>query len=913
MNKRPGFIITVIVFIAALVGFYVYLKKQQNPDVRPINAVPMNAALVIELKKPDKFFRTTYKKNVVLNQLKSLGKLSELNEQITRLDTLFQTNDKVNKLFKDKSLLLSVHDIGKNEFHPLFAISLSGRFEANQVFKSIEGAWGSQYEITSDRYNQVKVYKITKKGRSFFYAYNNGLLLGSSSELLIEDAIRQAESEHGLLSDNGLNRLMETAGDHSEANIYIQFEYFQKYLSTIFSSSYLDKMAVNQVSDWIELDLNAKSQTILLNGFSYSNSDEKRLTNLFKGQNPQQIKFLKFIPVEAESFLGYGLSNYSLFVENLKTYMDKDGQLERFIVNRKKVEETFGKNIEQDLSNIFAGEVAQITMPNDEALVYIKTEGYRDAKEFVEKALIYYCANFGGEVKQLKQDYVIDNESIFPIYKLPLDYLPARLFGPQFKNCEANFVTVFDDYIILGDTYKSLSKVIYNNVLQKTLAYDGAFTQYANFLATKVNFFGFMSLVGTGNNIEHRLTSEAYAYYKKHKEALRNFYAVGWQFSNENKLCYNNLLIRYQPSNTLKAATEWETRLDTVISLKPELMVNHYTKEKEILVQDEKHNIYLINRLGRVLWKTNIDGAIMGEVFQVDYYKNGKLQYLFNTNSKIYLLDRNGNFVERYPVKLPDKAVAPLAVFDYDKRKNYRLFVPLANKKVIAYNIEGKHITGFAFSGTDNEIIAPVQYVRNNNKDYIIVTDKSRIYLLDRQGNIRANPKIQFKPSKNNIFAYQSGNSNRPGRLVRTDSKGTIYYVYFDGKVEEKNIIELSEEHFFAVEDVTGDRINDFVFVDENMLYVYGLTGNKLFKTKFSSTIKHAPAFYRFSSAKNYIGITEADEGKIFLIDGKGNIADGFPLPGKTRFSIGFLEPGSGRFNLIVGGNEYYLYNFNLN
>ncbi len=94
---------------------------------------------------------------------------------------------------------------------------------------------------------------------------------------------------------------------------------------------------------------------------------------------------------------------------------------------------------------------------------------------------------------------------------------------------------------------------------------------------------------------------------------------------------------------------------------------------------------------------------------------------------------------------------------------------------------------------------------------------------------------------------------------------------------------------------------------------MYSLTGKKIYNHKFSSKIKHNPSFYRFSSNKTYLGITEVDARKIYLFDKNGKILDGFPLTGKTRFSIGFLEPGSGRFNLVVGGDEYYLYNFKLN
>lgn len=913
MNKRPGFIVIVIVFVIAIVGFYIFLKEQQNPGLKPISAVPINSSIIIDIKKPVKFYSEIAQKNSVFKKLKHLVKVGAWNSQMSLIDSLIHKNPKLLQLFSENSLLLSFHDVGNKEFYSLYIVSVGGRYESNQILKSIEVEWAEGYTIASERYNQAKIYELSKGDQSFFYSYHNGLLLGSRSEILLEDAIRQSESTTNLLNSEGLQRLMETSGDHAEANVYIQFKYFQDFLSKVISASFLKNQSIKQIGDWIELDLNLKNQTLLFNGFAFADDDANRFMNLFQGQTPQNIKFLKFIPAGSEGFFGFGISNYALYKQHLRKYMDQLGQIDRYEINHKQVRNAFGENAEKELEQIFQNELAQVSLPDESTLFYIKTTGFRDASEILNKWLAHYCKKNNQKLSQYKSNFSIDAESVFPIYKMPIEYLPTRLFGPFFKSCKGLYATVFDDYIIFGDSKNGVSRTIYNNVLQKTLAFDGGFTQFSDYLSSKVNFFSYISLSGTDKILKSRMSSPAFSYYKKNQELFRDFYAVAWQFAAENNFYYNNILFRHQPSNTLKAATEWETRLDTVIAFKPELMVNHYTKEKEIFVQDENNNVYLINHSGRVLWKKSIEAPIMGEVFQVDYYKNGKFQYLFGTKTKLHLLDRNGNFVERYPIKLPAEASAPLAVFDYEKRKNYRLFIPLVNKKVKVYDVEGKIISGFKFKGTDNDIIAPVQYVRNNKKDYIIITDESRIYLLDRKGNTRAKLKKQIKPSLNNTFEYQPGNNTRPGRLVRTGVDGTVYYIYFDGTVEEKQIQKCSANHYFNVEDVTGDRVNDFIYIDGKEFSVYNLAGKKLYDYKFSTIIKHNPSFYRFSAGKTFVGITEAESRKIYLFDTKGKILDGFPLPGKTRFSIGFLEPGSGRFNLIVGGNEYYLYNFKLN
>ena len=49
----------------------------------------------------------------------------------------------------------------------------------------------------------------------------------------------------------------------------------------------------------------------------------------------------------------------------------------------------------------------------------------------------------------------------------------------------------------------------------------------------------------------------------------------------------------------------------------------------------------------------------------MDYYKNGKLQLLFAGRDYMHLIDRNGNYVDKYPVKMRTPASNTLALFDY--------------------------------------------------------------------------------------------------------------------------------------------------------------------------------------------------------------------------------------------------------
>ena len=916
MDRKLGFLGIVFVFIFALVGFYIYLKKQQTPASSTFKAIPINAALILEVQNPTKFIKQISQKNNLWNELLNLKELGLFQDKLVGLDSLLSNQLISEDLLKQKELIVSFHELGNNKYKPIFYTMFSGRFEGNQVLKTIEQLLQNKGKLISSRYNQVKVFSFQSNSNnklSFFYGFHKGILIISPSEILIQDAIRQTESDQGLLQEKQFTKLRETAGDYVDANIYVQFDEFQNMLGSIIDLNLLKSTGIKKYAEWGVLDLNIKNNTYLFNGFSGSYNEKSRITKVFTGQKPQNLKFIKHISNMPEAFTLFGISNAKTFRQNLADYMEDIGQKDRFDVNEQSIRNAFGNQAVNDIEELVKNELALVTLPNGSTIFAMQTSGYRNSAELIQRFFKNYSKSTNTSISAYQKTYKIDNDTEFLIYEMPLKKFPTRMFGPWFNNCKANYVGLFDDYIIFADTYKSLTNFIYNNVLQKTIAYNGAYKEFENYLSSKTNYYQFVSLTGTGKYIERWLTPASYKYVLTNQEQLKNFYGVALQFSVDNNLIYNSLLFRNQPGNTIQASTEWESKLDTSLRFKPVLLRNHYTGNKEVFIQDQQNAIYLLNKSGRILWKQKLNEPILGQVHQVDFYKNGKLQILFNTKSKIHIIDRNGNYVDRYPVNLPEQASAPLALFDYDKRKNYRIFIPSIDNNVYCYNIQGKKVSGFKFSGTDYSISKPVQYFRNSNKDYLVVCDEKRTYILNRKGNERLKLDQQFEISKNNQYTIQPSSGNNKARIVITDKNGVIHFVYFDGTIQTKTLDTFTENHFFNIEDINHDGADEYIYIDEKKLIAYSNQGKEIFTYKFSSKILHAPSFYKFSSNNIGIGVTETQQNKIHIINEKGKLLEGFPLKGRTRFSVGLMSQGTGRFNLFVGGDDFYLYNYKLN
>jgi hypothetical protein len=403
------------------------------------------------------------------------------------------------------------------------------------------------------------------------------------------------------------------------------------------------------------------------------------------------------------------------------------------------------------------------------------------------------------------------------------------------------------------------------------------------------------------------LPEKIYKKYKPYEANYRKIQGIALEISSENDMMYNNLFLKYSPHDKKNAQTFWESLLDTTINLKPAFVKNHYTDEKEVFVQDQSNNIYLINKVGRVIWKIKLNEQINSDIYQVDMYKNGKLQLFFSSTNHLHLIDRNGNYVERYPVKLRAAATAGASVFDYDKNREYRMFIPCTNKKVYCYNIEGNLVKGWKFDKSDTKITSPVQHFRVKDKDYIVFADQYKTYIVNRRGETRVKPGKSFIKSKNNNFGLKK--STKPG-LVCTDTAGTVHIIHFDGSVETIRIKPYSSSHFFAFKDIDADNKKDCIFADKNKLEVYNQKGKLLFSEKFNNTILFEPIYFTFSQNNRKLGVVDASENEIVMFNSDGSMYRGFPLKGNTPFSISHFEQNISKFNLIVGSKDNFLYNY---
>ena len=256
--------------------------------------------------------------------------------------------------------------------------------------------------------------------------------------------------------------------------------------------------------------------------------------------------------------------------------------------------------------------------------------------------------------------------------------------------------------------------------------------------------------------------------------------------------------------------------LDYPAACAPQLVKNHYTGEHEIAIQDTHNQLYLINATGKILWKKSLPERIIGNITQVDLYKNSKLQMAFITAKHLMVIDRNGQMVKGFPLTLPAEATQGLSVCDYDKNKNYRFFVPTTNGQVLLYKADGTSPNDWQFKTSSGTISAPIQYLKQQSKDFLVAYDEQQCYFLNRQGKERILSGNTIKKAQNGVFYADAVGSNH--RFIATSPNGEIHYIYND-EVKTSAIKAYSNKHLFTL--FKGNYGNYYLFLDKQGLDVY--------------------------------------------------------------------------------------------
>ena len=738
---------------------------------------------------------------------------------------------------ENSSLIIQIHHLGKfksdiknNEILNEIS-SLQTKYNTKKQFELINNFKDeSELLICLSKINNEEVFTIItkdslKKNDVFHKSLDKINIYSNSLTTLneIQSSINKEFKKYEKIFDK-----------NSSFSLILNKDFSKYFINSIFNINY------ETYENSLGFGVNVFNDKILLNGLSFLDDSIKISNNIFKESSSSELKNYEIVPNKSTSIKSYNFKKTNNYLKNTSFEYDNESRFFEILNNNSK-------------------EITEIQIGNEEIFIV-----RLDQVKLFENYLIAK-----NTINRKYREFKIYNNTDLTIN-------PFISFA-EFNNKEK--ILLYKDYVVFSNNERVLEELINDNLNKNTLKSDSSFD---NLLSEISNFSTLNNSYFSGSN---------YNFFKELNllDIENDFTENSFQLVQDNEIIHFNAIITKanNKDKNLKISKLFDVEIDEEILMNPHFRKNHITKKLDIVVQDTKNNLYLISNNGKVLWKKRIDQPILGEVSQIDIYKNGRLQLIFNTKNKIYVLDRNGKDVKPFPKTFKDPITQPLAVFDYDKNKNYRILIT-QGRELIMYDKNGKKVSGFKYKKSSNDISSKPKHFRILNKDFIVFKIGNKIKILNRRGKVRIDIKDDIIFSNQNIFEYDN-------KLITTTTNQKLAQIDVNGGVKFSDLKNLT---------LNSDG-NNLVVLDENSIQL----GSKTVSIPFGNY--DSPQLIKMNKIL-LISLFDKQNNKSYLFNKSLVLDTSFPIYSLTPIEIGDMNSDK-KIEIIISDKKKFISCYTIN
>ena len=705
--------------------------------------------------------------------------------------------------------LLCVSDYGKKEK------GLSVMYRA-----AIDSSYFDQQQI---EYSGARIF-VEKKGKTTLYTtFINGFTLHADTKIILENSIRNYQQNAQGVNDKGFYRIVKTADSQAPMNVFL----LGKEATTLSQGFGALPLFPKVGQQWSSFDVYPTAQTLELDGLVRVVDSLGDPVGILHENQPQKSQLIQAIPEETTSFLSVTADNLPALEKSFKKWILYHNQ----------------PLLSSDLNRLSSvDEFGILRLEKENALVF-------HLRNETEAATIFIPENQPKQYR--KQAY----------YSSALPRELKILIGVLGEDVAAQWVAKIDDFLFFAESEKSLKFIIAAYTEGKTLANNNSFQRFYDEILTDR-----FSLLWVAQTEKIAKQLETNAFWKG--VAKEKLPYIGLQGIVEDAFLHLHLRFHQaQEKQAEKTATNVTLlSLEHPLATAPQWLINHRSKEKDIVVQDRENNLYLFSNTGKLFWKKKLPGKVQGAIQQVDLYKNGRLQMAFRTEGRFMILDRNGQVVPPFNMKIPSTTpIQPLAVFDYDLLRDYRFLVSQGNRLQM-YNNKGKIVNGFTFKQTKSNLSEPPNHIRIDKKDFIVVKEENgELHLLNRLGKPRVQIKTKSNYSDQAIYSYLKTftTTDIDGNLVQIDTKGNVI----------TTPLGLDKDHEITT------TTKSLVSLSENILTIKGIPVTLPYGS-------YTPPKIFYLNNVIYVSVTDRETEKVYLFYSNGTAVSGFPVYGNSAIDM---------------------------
>jgi len=643
--------------------------------------------------------------------------------------------------------------------------------------------------------------------------------------------------------DPNLKNIYKTSSKEKSLSVVLNLKN-DKLKPSFFRDSILNQ---KQFSNYLMLDFDISQDNLVGNGISKATDSTKSVINLFKNTVPQENGIGKIAPSDADYMLSFTFGNFKTFYKNLQKSRENDSLIAPTI---------FDTSIE----------IGIIRLDNQQAVVLNSIDA-----TLTEETL--------------DSPNTIDTFRDISINEFDKPIIFQQTFSPLIHFESASYYIVLDDFFVFSDSTDFLKNIISNYQNHTTLSENSGFKNIMLDLSDASSIFIFNNASALNSTFNSNFGEALNLNIDSYKDS-----AI--QFIYDNNFAHVNAVFKtYKSLGIANSVTEdLDIKLDAALLSDPQLVGNHTNGQMDIAVQDINNNLYLISNQGKIFWKKQLEGRVLGKIEQMDIYKNGRLQLVFATPHRVYVLDRNGRDVRQFPLKFNDEITQPLSLFDYDHNKNYRLLVTQGGS-LLMFGRFGSIVRGFNYKKENDPISSQPRHFRIGNKDYIVFSQGNTMKILGRTGKIRVNVKDKINFSDNDIYLYN-------GSFTTTNDKGFLIQVFTNGAVSYSNLNLNSGHKIYSTS-------KTLVTLSENRLNIKSRSVDLDYG-------EYTPPQIFYIRDKIYVATTDLQAKKIYLFDSLGKPIANFPIYGNSSIAMDNIDKDN-NLEVVTKGDDNSIIVYEIN
>ena len=561
-------------------------------------------------------------------------------------------------------------------------------------------------------------------------AYQDGLLLASRSETLLNSARRHLDEGVCILEAPGLSELTGRIGGSAVA--FLSARQTPKILQS-WSTARIRRHSdfVRTLADWTAFELvTADEKHVVLKGTSALPEKGTSFLTALRGFKMPVASFGDALPYYADYAISIPVGDVSSYLERYRAFQDAKGKLNPY---NKALKDKAGREM----------------APEQWALHY-------GIKEVVRASY---------QQDGIREDIILVRSSRdIPAGSNPYRGNVATLFGGLFDVVDTVCVSLPGHWTVLGSAAAAgpfVDKKFLDYPLRERLSDAGlsmpagivAYASVTDFPSVLTDLFSQAPAGALGTYV----AGSAYA------PAL-----AGIDLASGEPDIRVSLDKRALKGNKVQVL---ERDTTVVIPTGPFPVLNSATGKTNSFYQNANMYLCLNDENGKGVWGVPFKTPLCGYVESIDYYANGKTQFLFASASGLYLIDRLGRFVGGFPVDLGKPVLLGPQVYDFTGAHGYTVMVLHKDNTLEMYNLHGQKPASWKGIEAPETVKSLPELLEVKGKKYWVVRTSIRTLVYGFDGG-------------DPLTRDEGGKMIRPDSQVTPASRGITVDCY-DGKTRD--------------------------------------------------------------------------------------------------------------------------------